>query len=190
MADFTAEQFKELAGWRAFYDRHKARRRARAVEGWVAGAGCERTSRAHAAARPQLAAAAAAAAARATCPAAAAGMDGAPCVRGDLLSRRSPFLPLQTYFRVGRVAGRFYDASGNPTPLLLQAEAEAAAAEAAEAAAKGGAPAAAGAAASVPATAAGGAQQPPAHLPCNFKWSKSEGAEGRTASALCRRSWA
>lgn len=65
----------------------------------------------------------------------------------------------QVYKYVGRVVGRFYDAAGGPTALLLGSEAAArAAARAAEAA-----------------EAAQGQQQAPADPACDVKWSQEDG---------------
>ena len=68
---------------------------------------------------------------------------------------------MQDYKPIGKVVGRFFDATGQPTALLAKVEAAAAAAVAAAAkeAAEGKG-------------AAGSGQQ---GQPCNVKWSKSEG---------------
>lgn len=82
-----------------------------------------------------------------------------------------PYVPphaAQEYKLVGRVVGRFYDADGQPTALLVRAEAAAAAAAAAKQAEQAG--------------QAGSGQQA---QPCNVKWSESAGVGQWVAGRVC-----
>lgn len=99
---------------------------------------------------------------------------------GELVSWRGFYQDHKDYKPVGKVVGRFYDATGQPTALLAKVEAAAAAAAAAAAkeAAEGKG-------------AVGGGQQ---GQPCNVKWSKSEGGsvwcdDGRFPRRVLQPDW-
>lgn len=84
----------------------------------------------------------------------------------DIVNWRDFYRKHKTYFKVGRVVGRFFTAAGEPTEALAEAEAAAAAVAAKR-----------GASRASPASGQQGADEAGqgAYLPCNVKWTKAEG---------------